>query len=77
MVATLSTSFFGADPQVDDIRIQPNPSLDTRGPFLPKVIFAIVVIAIIDQLIRQSSDLIPLAYFFNGSIYLSEWLTAI
>jgi hypothetical protein len=29
------------------MRIQPNPSLDTSGPFLPRAIFDIVVIAVI------------------------------
>jgi hypothetical protein len=29
------------------MRIQPNPSLDTKGPFLPSAIFVIVVIVVI------------------------------
>jgi hypothetical protein len=45
MVAMLSLSSFAVLPQTDDIRIQPNPSLDTSGPFLPRAIFFIVVIA--------------------------------
>jgi hypothetical protein len=29
------------------MRIQPNPSFDTRGPFLPSCIFAIDVIVVV------------------------------
>ena len=47
MVAILSLSTFAGPPQTDDMRIQPNPSLETSGPFLPSVIFVIVVIAVI------------------------------
>src|SRR5262245_51933340 len=47
MVATLSFSSLVRPPQTDDIRIQPNPSLETSGPFLPRAIFLIVVIVVI------------------------------
>src|SRR5258708_31675487 len=45
MVAILSSSSLAGPPQTGDMRIQPNPSLDTRGPPLPKAIFVIFSIA--------------------------------
>jgi hypothetical protein len=58
------------------MRIQPNPSLETNGPFAPSAIFAIVVIPVVfidyrckDQLLSLNAD------FPYGSIYLSGRLT--
>src|SRR5258708_29630230 len=47
MVAILSPASVTGPPQTDDMRIQPNPSLDTSGPFLPRAIFLIAVITVI------------------------------
>src|SRR5258706_13686622 len=47
MVAILSPSSFTGPPQTEDMRMQPNPSLDTSGPFLPRAIFVIVDIVVI------------------------------
>jgi hypothetical protein len=55
MVAILSLSSLPDLPQAADIRIQPNPSLDTIGPFLPKAIFVIADITSIYFLMTQSS----------------------
>jgi len=73
MVAILSlSSLEGACPYTGDIRIHPNPSLDTSGPFLPRAIFVIVVIIIIffNQQHKDQRSMPP-ADFPYGSIYLS------
>lgn len=47
------------------MRIQPNPSLDTSGPFLPRAIFVIVVIVVIVAILltTQRSAVVTLSGF--------------
>jgi hypothetical protein len=65
-------------PQAGDIRIQPNPSLDTSGPFLPKAIFVIVDITLFFfDLQHKDQRLEAMPVFLHGSIYLSGRLTIV